>query len=62
MVDHVNLSELEHLTSETISAAELDKLRCLLPPSLAGLSLSQLDIILEAIEYIKNLQGTLSKY
>ena len=62
MVDHVSLSELEHLTSETISAAELDKLRSLLPPSLASLSLSQLDIILEAIEYIKNLQGTLSKY
>ena len=59
MVEHVSLSELEHLTSEPISAAELDKLRSLLPPGLASLSLSQLDIILEAIEYIKTLQGTL---
>ena len=54
----MKLSELESLTSEKLSAAELDKLRSLL--KVEG-GLSQLEVILEAIEYIKTLQSKLQK-
>ena len=54
----LKLTELESLASENLSAVELDKLRSLL---MVEGNLSQLDIILEAIEYIKTLQSKLSK-
>ena len=54
----LNLPELESLASENLSAVELDKLRSLL---MVEGNLSQLDIILEAIEYIKTLHRRLQK-
>ena len=54
----LNLPELESLASENLSAVELDKLRSLL---MVEGNLSQLDIILEAIEYIKTLHRKLQK-
>ena len=54
----MNLTELESLASENLSAVELDKLRSLL---MVEGNLSQLDIILEAIEYIKTLHRKLQK-
>ena len=54
----LNLPELESLASENLSAVELDKLRSLL---MVDGNLSQLEIILEAIEYIKTLHRKLQK-
>ena len=54
----MNLTKLESLASENLSAVELDKLRSLL---MVEGNLSQLDIILEAIEYIKTLHRKLQK-
>ena len=54
----LKLTELESLASENLSAVELDKLRSLL---MVEGNLSQLDIILEAIEYIKTLHRKLQK-
>ena len=54
----LNLMELESLASEKPSAVELDKLRSLL---MVEGNLSQLDIILEAIKYIKTLYRKLQK-
>ena len=54
------MSHLEHFDTNNISAADVEKLRTLLPQELqqSG-NLSQLEIILEAIHYIKLLQNKL---
>ena len=54
------MGDLEHFDTTNISAADVEKLRTLLPQELqqAG-NLSQLEIILEAIHYIKLLQNSL---
>ena len=54
----LNLPELESLASENLSAVELDRLCSLL---MVEGNLSQLDIILEAIKYIKTLHRKLQK-
>ena len=54
----LKLPELESLASENLSAVELDKLRSLL---MVEGNLSQLDVILEAIKYIKTLHRKLQK-
>ena len=45
-----------------ISQAELEKLKSLLPDIQKAGNTSQLEIILEAIQYIKNLQGKLMSW
>ena len=59
-MDVINMSHLEHFDTTNISAADVEKLRTLLPQELqqSG-NLSQLEIILEAIHYIKLLQNKL---
>ena len=54
------MGDLEHFDTNNISAADVEKLRTLLPQELqqSG-NLSQLEIILEAIHYIKLLQNKL---
>ena len=56
----VKLEDLELDTSK-ISQADLEKLKKMLPDLQRAGDLSQLDIILEAIKYIKTLQYTLIK-
>ena len=56
----MKLEELDVKYSGNISQAELDKLRSLLPEHWKnGGGSSQLEVILEAIEYIKILHGKL---
>ena len=56
----VKLEDLELDTSK-ISQDDLEKLKKMLPDLQQAGNLSQLDIILEAIKYIKTLQYTLIK-
>ena len=63
----MNLCELDNirLSGEALSPVEVERLRFLLPKQSQGWSqksgqpLSQLEVILEAIDYIKTLQGKL---
>ena len=59
-MDVMIMGDLEHFDTTNISAADVEKLRTLLPQELqqSG-NLSQLEIILEAIHYIKLLQNSL---
>ena len=59
-MDVMIMGDLEHFDTNNISAADVEKLRTLLPQELqqSG-NLSQLEIILEAIHYIKLLQNSL---
>ena len=59
-MDVMIMGDLEHFDTTNISAADVEKLRTLLPQELqqSG-NLSQLEIILEAIHYIKLLQNKL---
>ena len=63
MVDQiVRIGELE-VDTGNISPAELDKLKMMLPEveKYGKTGLSQLDIILEAIQYIKTLENSLRR-
>ena len=59
-MDVIVMKEFQHQNIDTgnISADELEKLRSLLPSHLRGqqANLSQLDVILQAIHYIKTLK------
>ena len=54
----VKIGEVE-LDTSNISQADMEKLKKMLPDLQQSGKLSQLDIILEAIQYIKTLQYTL---
>ena len=54
----VKIGEIE-LDTSNISQADMEKLKKMLPDLQQSGKLSQLDIILEAIQYIKTLQCTL---
>ena len=54
----VKIGEVE-LDTSNISQADMEKLKKMLPDMQQSGKLSQLDIILEAIQYIKSLQYTL---
>ena len=54
----LNLGEID-IDTTNISQADLEKLKSLLPELQQSGKSSQLEIILEAIQYIKNLQGKL---
>ena len=62
-MDVMIMGDLEHFDTNNISAADVEKLRTLLPQELqqSG-NLSQLEIILEAIHYIKLLQNSLGSW
>ena len=54
--------KLSPMEVENLSAVEVDRLRSLLPEGwVEHGGLTQLEVILEAIEYIKTLQGKLQK-
>ena len=59
-MDVIVMKEFQHQNIDTgnISADDLEKLRSLLPSHLRGqqANLSQLDVILQAIHYIKTLK------
>ena len=59
-MDVMIMGEMKQFDTNNISAADVEKLRTLLPQELqqSG-NLSQLEIILEAIHYIKLLQNSL---
>ena len=54
----VKIGEVE-LETSNISQADIEKLKKMLPDLQQSGKLSQLDIILEAIQYIKTLKNTL---
>ena len=56
----VKIGEIE-LDTTNLSQADMEKLKKMLPDLQQSGKLSQLDIILEAIQYIKSLQYTLKK-
>ena len=61
----MNLCELDNIrVSEALSPGEVEKLRFLLPQGWNNpqTQLSQLEVILEAIDYIKTLQGKLDRH
>ena len=61
----MNLCELDNIrVSEALSPGEVEKLRFLLPQgwSQKQSQLTQLEVILEAIDYIKTLQGKLDRH
>ena len=61
----MSLCELDNIrVSEALSPGEVEKLRFLLPQgwSQKQSQLTQLEVILEAIEYIKTLQGKLDRH
>ena len=61
----MSLCELDNIRlSEALSPGEVEKLRFLLPQgwSQKQSQLTQLEVILEAIEYIKTLQGKLDRH
>ena len=61
----MSLCELDNIrVSEALSPGEVEKLRFLLPQgwSQKQSQLTQLEVILEAIEYIKTLQGKLDHH
>ena len=63
----MNLCELDNmrLSGEALSPGEVERLRFLLPNQTQGWNqknLSQLEVILEAIDYIKTLQGKLDRH
>ena len=57
MMDVIRLEEIE-LDTNNISPSDVERLRSLLPHEMRG-NLTQLEIILEAIHYIKMLQTRL---
>ena len=61
----MSLCELDNIrVSEALSPGEVERLRFLLPQgwSQKQTQLSQLEVILEAIDYIKSLQGKLDRH
>ena len=59
-MDVLNLAHFEQFDTSNINAADVERLRSLLPQELQQPGkLSQLEIILEAIHYIKLLQNKL---
>ena len=61
----MSLCELDNIrVSEALSPGEVEKLRFLLPQgwSQKQSQLTQLEVILEAIDYIKTLQGKLDRH
>ena len=61
----MNLGELENIRrSEQLSPMDVEKLRFLLPQEWRHKTkqLTQLEVILEAIDYIKTLQGKLDHH
>ena len=59
-MDVLNLAHFEQFDTSNINAADVERLRSLLPQELQQPGkLSQLEIILEAIHYIKMLQNKL---
>ena len=59
-MDVLNLTHFEQFDTSNINAADVERLRSLLPQELQQPGkLSQLEIILEAIHYIKMLQTSL---
>ena len=62
LVEQVILGLGEKGEVENLSAVEVERLRSLLPEGwVEHGGLTQLEVILEAIEYIKTLQGKLQK-
>ena len=59
-MDVMVMSEMKHFDTNNLSQADVERLRSLLPQDLqqSG-NLSQLEIIIEAIHYIKLLQSEL---
>ena len=59
-MDVMVMSEMKHFDTNNLSQADVERLRSLLPQDLqqSG-NLSQLEIIIEAIHYIKLLQNEL---
>ena len=59
-MDVMVMSEMKHFDTNNLSQADVERLRSLLPRDLqqSG-NLSQLEIIIEAIHYIKLLQNEL---
>ena len=59
-MDVMVMSEMKHFDTNNLSQADVERLRSLLPQDLqqSG-NLSQLEIIIEAIHYIKMLQNKL---
>ena len=59
-MDVMVMSEMKHFDTNNLSQADVERLRSLLPRDLqqSG-NLSQLEIIIEAIHYIKLLQNKL---
>ena len=61
----MSLCELDNIrVSEALSPGEVERLRFLLPQgwNQKQTQLSQLEVILEAIDYIKTLQGKLDRH
>ena len=59
-MDVMMMGDIEHFDTANISAADIERLRSLLPAELQQPGkLSQLEIIIEAIHYIKLLQNQL---
>ena len=59
-MDVLNMAQFEQFDTNNINAADVEKLRSLLPQDLQEPGkLTQLEIILEAIHYIKMLQDKL---
>ena len=60
----MSLCELDNIrVSEALSPGEVERLRFLLPQGWRPhTQLSQLEVILEAIDYIKSLQGKLDRH
>ena len=59
-MDVMVMGDIEHFDTANISAADVERLRSLLPADLQQPGkLTQLEIILEAIHYIKLLQNKL---
>ena len=60
MEQTMSMIEAERLSPEKMSPVEVERLRSMLPADWSkARSLSQLEVILEAIAYIRTLQGKL---
>ena len=61
-MDVMMMGDIEHFDTANISAADIERLRSLLPAELQQPGkLSQLEIIIEAIHYIRILQQSLGR-
>ena len=61
-MDVMMMGDIEHFDTANISAADIERLRSLLPAELQQPGkLSQLEIIVEAIHYIRILQQSLGR-